>query len=228
MRRLTKEAVLRKAASRIDFNTEHYYNIPFGNQDEGSKPTRTGIDASYSLHEYQTELNRIRIEMFRLQRNVKNLQMPALEVVGLDRVAVDIDSLKAELRRLLVQVSDLTSLEPVKSAVSGLLEVADSCERVLTMAQKAEGIPDSVLRGVESIYRLLLAKLKRFGVEQMEVTSAYDPNFHLALATVEAPGKPEGFIVEVQLNGYLLGEQVLRPAQVIIVRNRPAGTMAVV
>lgn len=222
MRRLTKEAVLRKAASCIDFNTEHYYNIPFGNQVEGSEPARTGNDASYSLHEYQTELNRIRIEMFRLQRNVKNLQLPALEVVGLDRVAVDIDSLKAELRRLLVRVSDLTSLEPVKSAVSGLLEVADSCERVLAMAQKAEGIPESVLRGVESIYRLLLAKLKRFGVEQMEIGNTFNPNNHLALATVEAPGKPEGSIAEVQLNGYMLAEQVLRPAQVIIVRNRPA------
>ena len=222
MRRLTKEAVMRKAASRIDFNTEHYYNIPFGNQGEGSEPARTGNDASYSLHEYQTELNRIRIEMFRLQRNVKNLQLPALEVVGLDRVAVDIDSLKAELRRLLVRVSDLTSLEPVKSAVSGLLEVADSCERVLAMAQKAEGIPESVLRGVESIYRLLLAKLKRFGVEQMEIGNTFNPNNHLALATVEAPGKPEGSIAEVQLNGYMLAEQVLRPAQVIIVRNRPA------
>lgn len=227
MKRLTKEAVLRKAASRIDFTTEHYYNIPFGNQDEGSEPARTGNDASYSLHEYQTELNRIRIEMFRLQRNVKNLQLPALEVVGLDRVAVDIDSLKAELRRLLVRVSDLTSLEPVKSAVSGLLEVADSCERVLAMAQKAEGIPESVLRGVESIYRLLLAKLKRFGVEQMEIGNTFNPNHHLALATVEASGKPEGSIAEVQLNGYMLAEQVLRPAQVIIVRNRPAAATTV-
>jgi molecular chaperone GrpE len=149
--------------------------------------------------------------------------MPALEVVGLDRVAEDIDSLKAELRKLLGRMSDLANLEPMKSAISGFLEVADSCERVLAIAERTEGISESVLKGVESIYRLLLSKLKRVGVEQMEMTAAFDPNRHLALATVENPAKADGSIAEVQLAGYLLGSQVLRPAQVIIVRNRPAG-----
>jgi molecular chaperone GrpE (heat shock protein) len=228
MRSLRKEGVLKKAASRVDFTSERYYNISFGFLDVGSVTMPADQQVSHSLHEYQTELNRIRVEMFRLQRNVKSLQMPALEVVGLDRVAEDIESLKAELRRLLGRMSDLANLEPMKSAIGGFLEVADSCERVLSMARKTEGIPDSVLKGVDSIYRLLLAKLKRVGVEQMEAISAFDPNRQLALATVEDPAKPEGSIAEVQLAGYMIGSQVLRPAQVVIVRNRPASAAKVV
>ncbi len=222
MKRTRKsDSILRRAASRVDFSSEQHYNLVFGLGSRGAPVAPKGDVSGHSLYEYQTELNRIRIELFRLQRNVKNLQLPALEVVGLDRVGEDLDGLKAELRRLLGKVENVANLDPIRSAIEGFLEVADSCERVLASARSTEGIPQSVLTGVESIYRLLLAKLKRFGVEPIPESEMFDPNRHMAIATVKDPAKPDGAISQVQLSGYTLGDKVLRAAQVVVVRNRP-------
>ncbi|MCD6282425.1 nucleotide exchange factor GrpE [bacterium] len=214
---------LRQAAARVDFGSEQYYNISFGLGVSGAPATSKGDVSGHSLYEYQTELNRIRIELFRLQRNVKNLQMPALEVVGLNRVGEDIDGLRAEMRRLMGKVADVADLDPLRSAIEGFLEVADSCERVLESARSTDGIPESVLTGVEAIYRLLLARLKKLGVEPMPESEMFDPNRHMAMATVEDPAKPDGSISQVQLTGYTLGGRILRAAQVVVVRNRHGG-----
>jgi len=223
MRTAGKLDKLRRAAARVDFNTERFYNISVMPGFEGRTDPATGDAHGHSLYAYQTELNRIRVELFRLQRNVKSLQLPALEVVGLDRVGEDLESLKAELKRLLGKVADVANLEPLKSAVEGFLEVADSCERVLAMARRTEGISESVLAGVESIYRLLLSKLKKLGVEPMRAPVVFDPERHLAVATVEDPARPDGSVAEVQLTGYMLGDRVLRAAQIVVVRNRGGG-----
>lgn len=219
-----KISILRQAAARVDFGSEQHYNVGFGLGVSGAPAASKGDVSGHSLYEYQTELNRIRIELFRLQRNVKNLQLPALEVVGLNRVGEDIDGLRAELRRLLGKVSDVANLDPLRSAIEGFLEVADSCERVIESARSTEGIPESVLTGVESIYRLLLARLKKLGVEPIPESEMFDPNRHMAMATVEDPAKPDGAISQVMLGGYTLGGRVLRAAQVVVVRNRRGGS----
>lgn len=219
MRRNRKAAKLLRAAGRVDFATERHYNISFEPGGSGRSSAMADDGQRHSLYAYQTELNRIRIELFRLQRNVKNLQLPALEVVGLSRLGEDIGGLKGELKGLLGKVADVANLDPLKSALGGFLEVADSCERVLAIARTTEGIPESVLTGVESIHRLLLSKLKRLGVEVMRDVTVFDPNHHMAIATVKDPAKPNGTIAEVHLSGYLLGEQILRTAQVVVVRN---------
>jgi molecular chaperone GrpE (heat shock protein) len=223
MKRKAKAAILREAAARVDFNTERYYNISFRLGNEGLPGEAATAAPDYSLYEYQTELNRIRIELFRVQRGVSGLRMPAIEAVGLDRVGEDLERLRGDLARLLGKVDKVASLEPSRAAVEGFLEVADACERVLAAARKTEGIPESVFAGMESIYRLLLGKLARLGVTQITEYERFDPRVHMALATVEDPGKPDGSIAEVQLTGYRLDDQVLRSAQVLIVRNRKTG-----
>jgi molecular chaperone GrpE (heat shock protein) len=221
MKRTRKsDSILQQAADRVDFSSEQHYNLVFGLGSGGAPTASKGDVSGHSLYEYQTELNRIRIELFRLQRNVKNLQLPALEVVGLSRVGEDIDGLKAELRRLFGKVEDVADLDPIRSAIEGFLEVADSCERVLASARSTEGIPESVVTGVESIYRLLLAKLKKFGVEPIPESEMFDPNRHMAIGTVKDPAKPDGAISQVQVSGYTLGGKILRAAQVVVVRNR--------
>jgi len=223
MKRKAITAILREAANRVDFTTERYYNISFRLGNEGLPGSVPETKPDYSLYEYQTELNRIRIELFRLQRGLAGLKMPAIEAVGLDRVGEDLERLRGDLVRLLGKVDKVASLEPSRAAIEGFLEVADACERVLAAARKTEGIPESVMAGMGSIYRLLLGKLARLGVIQITDNERFDPKVHMALATVEDPSKPDGSIAEVQLTGYMLDDQVLRSAQVVVVRNRSTG-----
>jgi len=220
MRAATKKR-LRKLASRVDFSSERYYHILLGPAGKGQGgEARPEAGERFSLLNYQTELNRLRIEFFRMQRNVENLRLPAIEAVGLDDCAAELSSLKRELQTVAGRMTELVTIEPLKSALEGLLDVADSCDRVVALAEgESTRVPESVLTGVRSIRQQLLSRLTRFGVERMEFGERFDPETQLALSTAAAPGKPNGSIAQVVLAGYTQHGKVLRPAQVVVVKN---------
>ncbi|OPX23454.1 MAG: nucleotide exchange factor GrpE [Planctomycetales bacterium 4484_113] len=212
---------LRELASRVDFSSERYYHIELGpagkGQAGGAQPEAA---ETFNLLTYQTELNRLRIEFFRLQRNVENLRLPAIEAVGLDEYAAELSALKRELHSVAKGLSELATIEPLKSALEGLLDVADSCDRVVALAEdESAKVPESVLTGVRSIRDQLLSRLARFGIERMEPGERFDPAQHLALSTVTDPEKPNGTIAQIVLAGYKQHGKVLRPAQVVVVKN---------
>ena len=64
----------------------------------------------------------------------------------------------------------------------------------------------------------LEAALGRAGVEAYEPAGErFDPNLHEAISTrPAADGEQSGVVVETLERGYRLGEQVLRPARVVV------------
>ena len=96
--------------------------------------------------------------------------------------------------------------------VLALLAVLDDFERALAADGGAAG-------GVQLIYDKLLRTLQQEGLATMEVApgSAFDADLHAAIAEVVVDDAAQvGKVVEVTQKGYLLGEKVLRFAQVII------------
>ena len=109
-----------------------------------------------------------------------------------------------------------------KAALVGeLVHVIDNLERALDAAgiDPADGsIPDEPLaHGVVLTYRDLCQALKGNGVESVDPKGErFDPNLHEALSTVAADGAESGTVVEVMQKGYRLGEQLIRPARVVV------------
>lgn len=100
------------------------------------------------------------------------------------------------------------------------LPVVDNLERAL-MNQDTATL-ESLLEGVQAVYRQASDVLGRYGVRRMQtVDTAFDPEQHEAIAC--APGLPEGTILDEVNPGYLIGEATLRPAQVIVAINQQAG-----
>ena len=65
------------------------------------------------------------------------------------------------------------------------------------------------------IQRKLQGILEAEGVKRIEaVGSQFDPNFHEAVAQEPAVGVESGRVIEITQQGYLLGDRVIRPAQV--------------
>ena len=65
--------------------------------------------------------------------------------------------------------------------------------------------------------------LRRFGVEQSNpVGQKFDPNRHEALVEVDHDKIQPGHIAFVAQAGYVIGERVLRPAKVAVVKAKPA------
>ena len=58
---------------------------------------------------------------------------------------------------------------------------------------------------------------RRAGVEAFDPTGEkFDPQLHEALSTAAGRGRRAGTVVEVVQKGYRLGDQLLRPARVVV------------
>jgi molecular chaperone GrpE len=97
------------------------------------------------------------------------------------------------------------------------LDVLDNLERALAAASKGEE-PGSLRHGVEMIAGLFRARLQALGVEPIAVLDQpFDPNLGQAVGVVAVTeAEHDGLVKEEVLRGYRLGEQILRPAQVLV------------
>jgi molecular chaperone GrpE len=105
--------------------------------------------------------------------------------------------------------------------VGGLLGVIDNLERALTAAgidPTGESAPEEPLaEGIVLTYRELCSALKLAGVESDDPTGEkFDPARHEALQKLPADGAEPGTVLEVLQKGYRLGEQLIRPARVVV------------
>jgi molecular chaperone GrpE len=109
-----------------------------------------------------------------------------------------------------------------KTAVVGeLVHAVDNLERALGAAgidPDREGSPEEPLaQGILLTYRDLCGALQRNEVESVDPKGErFDPNLHEALSTAAADGAESGTVVEVVQKGYRLGEQLVRPARVVV------------
>jgi molecular chaperone GrpE len=100
-----------------------------------------------------------------------------------------------------------------------VLPVLDDLERALQAAGlDPEGDSDDGLaHGVLLVFRSLRETLTRNGIEAVDPQGErFDPNLHEALSTQPADGVESGVVVETMQKGYRLGEQLIRPARVVV------------
>ena len=77
-----------------------------------------------------------------------------------------------------------------------------------------------MLSGIEMVRTLFLNKLEGYSIKRLEsLGREFDPNHHEAISTVPASeGVKDGEIVGVIKEGYLIGEETLRPASVAVAK----------
>jgi molecular chaperone GrpE len=116
------------------------------------------------------------------------------------RIQRDIDSMVSSRRRMLLE---------------RLLPVLDNLQRALN--SKAGG--DMLRGGLEQTLRGFEAVLSGEGVKAIDVRGEpFDPRIAEAVGTVSADDVPEDTVVEVTEKGYTLGDDLLRPAKVIVAK----------
>jgi molecular chaperone GrpE len=103
-----------------------------------------------------------------------------------------------------------------RSLIVSFLEVLDNLDRALEAA--AGRADDPFVRGVALVRQQFLTTLEGMGVTRLlPIGQLFDHERHEAVATVAAgPDTPAGTIVGIVKPGYLIGDEVLRPAQVAV------------
>lgn len=99
-----------------------------------------------------------------------------------------------------------------------LLPVLDNLDRTL----EAIGDKDSALcKGVAMVQRQFFAALQNLGLKPIVTDGDFDPREHDAVMTIDVDDDSrDGKIVEVLHKGYMLGDKVLRAAQVKVGKKR--------
>jgi len=108
-----------------------------------------------------------------------------------------------------------------------VLAVADNMHRALEtidaeLREHYNAKLKGLVEGVELTERELLKVLEKHGVKKFSPAGErFDPNVHQAMYEVENPELPASHVAEVIQAGYMLGERVLRPALVAVVKAAP-------
>lgn len=101
--------------------------------------------------------------------------------------------------------------------IAEILPIIDNFERALA---HMTDLDNAHREGIEAIYRQLTGLLQKHNVKKIEtVGKPFNPLFHEVLS--QAPG-PLDTIIEEFEKGYIMGEQVLKPAKVIVGNGQPA------
>jgi molecular chaperone GrpE len=106
-----------------------------------------------------------------------------------------------------------------RSMLVSFVEVLDNLDRALIAA--ADRSSDPFVHGVSLVRQQFLSTLESLGVQRLDpLGQPFDPSKHEAVASVPVTdAAPDGHVAGVILPGYLMGEDVLRPAMVAVSRS---------
>ena len=99
-----------------------------------------------------------------------------------------------------------------------LLPVKDSLEAALATGDNAS--IESLKSGVDLTLKQLTGVFEKNNIKEIHpLGDKFDPNYHQAIASVEADGEPNS-VASVLQKGYALNERVMRPALVTVVKSK--------
>lgn len=150
----------------------------------------TGNEQSSIIEEYQAKLEEADTKYLRLQADYDNFRR---------RTKLDLEA---------------NQKYRAQTIITDLLPVLDNFERAL-QTQVDQEQANSLLQGMEMVYRLLNEAIKKEGVEPIDaVGKEFDPHLHQAVMLVEVEDTDSGIVIEEFQKGYKLKDRVIRPSMV--------------
>ena len=130
------------------------------------------------------------------------------------RAAADLDNVRKRARRDVA----VAEARGIAKLARELLPALDNFERALAAAEaQPENRDHHLTDGIRLVQTELLAALARVGIEPDSPNGErFDPHRHEALAQRPVEGAETGTIVEVYNAGYTYGDEILRPAKVVV------------
>jgi molecular chaperone GrpE len=104
-----------------------------------------------------------------------------------------------------------------RKLLASFLPVVDNLDRAIAAA-KTNPHGAALLEGIELVRREVFASLATFGVKHAPALGElFDPNRHEAIAVVPVTDPAQdGRVIDVMREGYLIGDDTLRPAGVAV------------
>jgi molecular chaperone GrpE len=170
------------------------------------------------------------------QRTEDNLEAPGdlEQVAETDQLRADLDAARQladenyekflraradmeNFRKRMERTSADREKNAKKNLLTKMLQVKDNLERALSYGEESEGQTEGIMQGIRLTEYQLNQLLEQEGVTRLDVEGKpFNPADGDAVQTVHDPSLPDHAVVQVVRQGYRYGDEVLRPAQVIV------------
>jgi molecular chaperone GrpE len=190
------QATTRVEAEYVD--PEHEIPQP---PNEQQRAQSSGVGADASLPREPSEIEKLKAEREAL-------------LDRLARVQAEFENARRRMERAQQEARALAVGETLKT----LLPTLDSLELAL---RSPAPDPKEFRRGVDLIRQQMELAMRSLGLTRIPAEGQlFDPNLHEAVEVVETADARDGEIVEEIHGGFKLGDRLLRPAMVLVARNR--------
>jgi len=145
----------------------------------------------------------------------------------LEKLIAERDELRDRLMRALAEAENIrkrgerdrrdAELYGGTKLARDMLSVYDNMKRALeTVDDQQREVAKALIEGIELTMREMLSVLAKHKIERVapEVGEKFDPNLHQAVFEAPVPGVDAGNIVQLMAEGFVIGDRLLRPAQV--------------
>jgi len=132
----------------------------------------------------------------------------------LQRSRAELANYQRRVRREIVALRGDT----VRDVMAGLLPLLDDFGRAFdALAETPDAHCEAFAQGVRMVETQLCKILEAHDIRPMEaVGKPFDPEFHEAVMQQPTDDHPHGVVIEELRKGYIAGDRVVRPAQVIV------------
>jgi len=133
------------------------------------------------------------------------------------RTTAEFDNYRKRTDRERRDLSDYLTMDIVRD----MLPVVDDLERALAAVGTPDGAPELAAyhQGLTLIHKQLIAQLRKRGVEPLDVVGQmFDPEWHEAVGSDPAEGRPDGEITAELRRGYKIGQKLVRAAMVKVAK----------
>jgi molecular chaperone GrpE len=103
-----------------------------------------------------------------------------------------------------------------ENLMTELLPILDHFELGFENASNHEANP-AVVEGFRIVYDQMVSGLKKHGLEPIDAMGqAFDPHLHEAITHLPSEDRPADSVIQQTRRGYMLGDRLLRAAQVVV------------
>ena len=188
-------------------------NDPVGDdrREQAVDEVLAGEDAAETAESAPAESPSEISEVEQLQLQVQDAEARVL------RTQAELENYRKRAQREMVDERKYAAMPMLKS----LLGVVDNLQRAMQAAEQ-EGSGNSLLDGVRMVAQQLANVLEQHHCTAIPALGVdFDPNLHEAVAQQPSTEYPAGTVSLVAVEGYILHDRVVRPAQVIVSTGPP-------
>ncbi|MFP4176215.1 MAG: nucleotide exchange factor GrpE [Planctomycetota bacterium] len=123
---------------------------------------------------------------------------------------------RMKIQNRLKEIKKSARQEALRKVGRKVVPLADSLGRALNAAEEA-GADEQIVEGLHLTEQEFYSALNELGIEPIEAEGAdFDPDYHDAVFQQETDKVDPNTVLQEVKKGFLLGNQLLRPAQVVV------------